>query len=79
MKIFILKESTGDSGVEVICKEAQNMLKLEHHRIVPLYGIGHTVDKREIHIVMPLYPYGCLKKYIANHYHEIKVCLACLY
>ena len=54
-------------------QEAENMLHLEHHRIVPLYGISSSLENKEIHIIMPFYHLGSLKSYITQYLHELKV------
>ena len=59
--------------METIVLEAENMLKLEHKRIVPLYGISSSLQTKEIHIIMPFYQLGSLKSYITQYVNELKV------
>ena len=49
------------------------MLRLEHNRIVPLYGISSSLETKEIHIIMPFYQLGSLKSYIRQNHNELKV------
>lgn len=73
VKIFTLPSGTHEDAIETIVQEAENMLHLEHHRIVPLYGISSSLENKEIHIVMPFYHLGSLKSYITQYLHELKV------
>ncbi|KAL5257476.1 hypothetical protein ACHWQZ_G012424 [Mnemiopsis leidyi] len=72
VKIFTLPSGTHEDAIETIVQEAENMLHLEHHRIVPLYGISSSLENKEIHIVMPFYHLGSLKSYITQYLHELK-------
>ena len=72
MKIFSLP-AAHDNAIETIVQEAENMLRLEHNRIVPLYGISSSLENKEIHIIMPFYQMGSLKSYIRQFHNELKV------
>ncbi|XP_063674749.1 tyrosine-protein kinase JAK2-like isoform X2 [Bolinopsis microptera] len=78
VKIFSLP-AAHDNAIETIVQEAENMLRLEHNRIVPLYGISSSLENKEIHIIMPFYQMGSLKSYIRQFHNELKEKDLCLF